>query len=838
MNLAKIKIWVLVPMLDTVDPNLAYYSDYGLSFAEYDKAFKTLNLPWHWQPVRTHDFKQIIDSIANEPSNFTPVVFNLCDGDDVNGIPGISVLYYLEEKNLIYTGSNPFFYDITTSKIVMKKAFDKAHIPTPAWEVLELDGSNISGIFDRLGKPLILKPAISAGSMGITIKSVVETEGALQEQLDLMNQGYRGWELTNGGLLVESFVNGFEFTTFIIGNANDEKNALIYLPIERVFNKKLPEKEQFLSFDRLWEFYEEEEGFGENEYLWEYDRIPKEYEAEVRRISWDAYQSVNGDGYGRVDLRMDRMTKQLYVLEVNAQCGIAADENHSSIGAILRYEEQPFSNIVKEIIDYALKKKALTMVKPLKICVLQPDYSTSAIDYQLYDPPRDLSSLMPEAHFDHVFLNKLTTYRQLKLLSKKGYDVFVNLCDGYIEWEVPTIESFQFLELFNLPFTGSTSVFYDLPKEVMKYVAYTEGVRTPNYALIESLEDIEETCKQLTFPLFVKPAHAGDSLGIDAASLVRNKEDLTSKVAATIADYTELLVEEYIDGREFTVLVAASADGTTRTFQPVEFIFPEGSKFKTYSMKTSELHPKANVPVTDPDLNQRLREAGKRIFKASNSAGYGRLDFRMNAAGELFFLEINFTCSVFYSDGYEGSADYILQHDGIGQTGFLKHIIEEGIERHKHKQKKYVVKGNAINGYGIYAVKDLPKGDVIFKGEGKTQRIITQNYVKKHWSAEEQDTFSRYAYPLSSEVFILWGEKPEDWAPHNHSCEPNTGYEGLDCVALHAIKSGEELTFDYADLYNEVMKPFTCHCGAPTCRGEIHGTLNNSVETREKLFPH
>ena len=55
----------------------------------------------------------------------------------------------------------------------------------------------------------------------------------------------------------------------------------------------------------------------------------------------------------------------------------------------------------------------------LRICVLQPDYSTSTVDYQKYDPPRDLSSLIPNASFTHIFLNKLTTYKQLKELSKQ-----------------------------------------------------------------------------------------------------------------------------------------------------------------------------------------------------------------------------------------------------------------------------------------------------------------------------------------------------------------------------------------------------------------------------------
>ena len=52
----------------------------------------------------------------------------------------------------------------------------------------------------------------------------------------------------------------------------------------------------------------------------------------------------------------------------------------------------------------------------LRVCVLQPDYSTTAVDYKDYDPPRDLSHLIPVANFDHVSLNKLTTYKQLKEL--------------------------------------------------------------------------------------------------------------------------------------------------------------------------------------------------------------------------------------------------------------------------------------------------------------------------------------------------------------------------------------------------------------------------------------
>src|SRR4029079_16405434 len=125
------------------------------------------------------------------------------------------------------------------------------------------------------------------------------------------------------------------------------------------------------------------------------------------------------------------------------------------------------------------------------------------------------------------------------------------------------------------------------------------------------------------------------------------------------------------------------------------------------ALKTSELHPEANIPCTEPVWEKQLKDAALHIFRGFGGVGYARLDFRLNDKNELFFLEINFTCSVFYKDGYEGSADYILKADGIGQTGFLKKIIEEGMARHRRKQKKYIMKGNAIAGYGIYATRDI-----------------------------------------------------------------------------------------------------------------------------------
>lgn len=465
---------------------------------------------------------------------------------------------------------------------------------------------------------------------------------------------------------------------------------------------------------------------------------------------------------------------------------------------------------------------------------MQPDYSTTGVDYKNYDPPRDLSALLPGDTVDTIFLNKLTTYRQLKELGKKDYDIFVNLCEGYLEWEVPSIDVIFTLELLNLPFTGPTTKLYDPPKELMKYLAYCEGVKTPGYVLINSVKDIDEAIEHLSFPLFVKPAKAGDSLGVDEHSLVYNRQELEYKIGSVLDEYGPLLVEEYIEGREFTVLVAANEDGQSCTvFRPVEYLFPAGRSFKTYALKTSELHPDCNIGCEDPLLDQQLRAVTERIFNGFKGVGYARLDFRVNSKGEIYFLEINFTCSVFYKDGYEGSADFILKFDGIGQRGFLRHIIAEGIARHKRNKKAFVMKGNSIAGYGIYANRLIRKGETIFKGEEKAQRIVTRRHVELHWNEDEKLHFRRYAYPVSKELFILWDEDPSEWAPQNHSCEPNTFFNGLNVQALRDIHVNEELTLDYTTFLDENMEPFHCQCGSNSCRGLIMGTRDNSLTKRE-----
>lgn len=360
----QIKVWVLAPLLESSDANIDYYYDFTQSIAEYEKTFAELGIEWQWQPVTIKDYTAIIDLIVKERdfADKTPVVFNLCDGDEINGTPGISVVKLLEEKGLIYTGADEYFYRITTSKIPMKKAFDKARVPSAKWKAIH-DTNDIEGIFESLGSPVIVKPSVSGGSMGVGIKNVVRNQIELQEQVNKMFEGYRGWDLAADGLIAESFITGPEFTVMISGSYNNPKEAKIYTPVERVFHESLPEQEKFLSFDRLWEIYEDEAPMPNEANFYEYALPDASLIDEIKKISWDAYVACKGCGYTRADIRMDKQTGKLYVLEVNAQCGLSEDEDFTSIGAILRFSGVSFTELVAEIINDAFTRLSASQLK-------------------------------------------------------------------------------------------------------------------------------------------------------------------------------------------------------------------------------------------------------------------------------------------------------------------------------------------------------------------------------------------------------------------------------------------------------------------------------------------
>lgn len=353
---SRYKVWIFAPYLETDDPTLQYYYDFTQSIAEYTKVFSELNCEWEWVNVTLKNINEVIERVKSNTSKQN-IVLNLCDGDEINDVPGVSVIHALESNNITYTGSDAHFYVVTTSKITMKEAFDQHGVSMPAW--VKLNGHIDKNLFHKVGNPVIVKPAISAGSMGISVKNVVTDFDELKSAYSTLKKGFKGWKLHQAGVLAEQFIIGKEFTTLLVGSSHQPEHIRFYQPIERVFHPALPDKEKFLSFDRLWETYEEESPVPDNGSLYQYEPVACPFLSErLKELSIHAFQAVKGKGYARLDIRMDQETQELYVLEINAQCGLSEDENYTSIGAILRASNKTFTDLIVEVLDDALLRMA------------------------------------------------------------------------------------------------------------------------------------------------------------------------------------------------------------------------------------------------------------------------------------------------------------------------------------------------------------------------------------------------------------------------------------------------------------------------------------------------
>jgi len=309
----------------------------------------------------------------------------------------------------------------------------------------------------------------------------------------------------------------------------------------------------------------------------------------------------------------------------------------------------------------------------LKLCVLD------GAEYQAQDPAPYFQEWGAPVHW----ISKATVFDQIRALAEDQFDVFINLCDGGANEEEAGVEVVQALEHFNLAFTGARSDFYDPSREEMKRACERVGAPTPRFLFVTSEQQIEDAANQLRLPLIVKHPNGHSSVGLLKESLVETVEQLDVQVRRMLADYGGALIEEFIVGREFDVLVVENADDPSEPFAylPAEFLFPDGESFKHYDLKWIDYDAMQCVPCVDPVLAARLQAVSKKLFVALNGSGYGRCDVRVNAHGDLYLLEINPNCGVFFPPAELGSADFILTQHPEGHRGFIERIIRAALHR-------------------------------------------------------------------------------------------------------------------------------------------------------------
>ncbi len=235
-----------------------------------------------------------------------------------------------------------------------------------------------------------------------------------------------------------------------------------------------------------------------------------------------------------------------------------------------------------------------------------------------------------------------------------------------------------YFDLMGLPYTSCDAATSALTfnKTYTVAVAAFGGINTARS--LHLFKDIpvkpEAILKQLNLPVFVKPNNGGSSIGM---SKVAKAEDLPAALDKAFKEDDQVLVEEFIAGREFTV-------GVFRTNKdiivlPITEVITK-KEFFDYEAKYQGMSEEITPAKIDPSVEKKIRDTARKVFELFNCRGVVRIDFIYNEAkGEPYILEINTVPG-------QSEASIVpqqVQIMGWSLKDFYSSLIEEALSRNK-----------------------------------------------------------------------------------------------------------------------------------------------------------
>ncbi len=190
------------------------------------------------------------------------------------------------------------------------------------------------------------------------------------------------------------------------------------------------------------------------------------------------------------------------------------------------------------------------------------------------------------------------------------------------------------LECAGIPYTGSGILASALAMDKLrtKQVWHSLGLPTPRHAVLSSKADCEAAAAELGFPLIVKPAHEGSSIGMAKVDSV----EALLKAWQDAARYdSQVLVEQWIAGPEFTVAVLRG-----QVLPPIGLGTPHS--FYDYDAKYLADDTQYRIPCgLSPEKEAELKELTARACEAVGTQGWARADVMQDASGQFWLLEVN-----------------------------------------------------------------------------------------------------------------------------------------------------------------------------------------------------
>ena len=228
-----------------------------------------------------------------------------------------------------------------------------------------------------------------------------------------------------------------------------------------------------------------------------------------------------------------------------------------------------------------------------------------------------------------------------KLVAGERWDIVFNFCEGLKgvsrEAQAPAL-----LEAYDIPyvFSDPLTLALALDKGMAKRIVRAFGVPTPDFAVVENLEDISQI--DLPFPLFLKPVAEGSGKGIHDKSKVENPRALADVAKDLLARFHQpVLVETYLPGREYTVGITGTGRDA-RSLGVMEVIFGDKAAAHGYGYENKEFYEdRITYRLVEDDDEQVAADVALAAWRALRCRDGGRIDLRCDARGLPQFIEVN-----------------------------------------------------------------------------------------------------------------------------------------------------------------------------------------------------
>ncbi|NQY87728.1 MAG: D-alanine--D-alanine ligase [Colwellia sp.] len=291
----------------------------------------------------------------------------------------------------------------------------------------------------------------------------------------------------------------------------------------------------------------------------------------------------------------------------------------------------------------------------------------------------------------------------LSVINKMGHNVQLTVCKTMVDLEgiiarkpdlvvlavkyIPTdndgnVWLSEYFMRHEINFTGSLRniLEFDSNKVLAKTILQNKGIVTAKYFTTVPGQHRCESELPIKFPLFLKPIDAANGNGIDDLSWVSNFSEFEAKVLSLYSLFGgPILVEEYLDGREYTVAIISKSNGEF-IVSPIEIIPPESKNgLRILGLKVKSDNTEELKKIENNEILNKVKQLALNSFINLGIRDFARIDIKSNKNGDCFFMEANLVPGMTQNSSYFPKSYEI--EDGLTYDKVIQLMLDNAFYR-------------------------------------------------------------------------------------------------------------------------------------------------------------